>query len=297
MGDTLKWTSASLEAFPDLSWNQGKDGPGSSAVTPAVAATFNSNGDPDKVWCVFRGAGADLSMYAATYTSLPGWQGNWQISGGQLTYESPALTAFPQADPFCVYRGTDNGFYATKSTDGHTWTYHHPPYWNFTGPALATYKGRLWCVYTSYSDKKLYCVSTSNDQDWGISHPLNVETEKATALIAFKGRLWCMYQGAGDVLYVTTSADGVTWSPPASTGQSSDCAPALTWEPSNDALICVYGNTKDKSSFNYMCTTVDDPKNWTAPKPIGNGNLRASGDGAGIAYYNNSIYCVYRGNQ
>ncbi|MFE3760147.1 hypothetical protein ACFXPI_00015 [Streptomyces sp. NPDC059104] len=133
-------------------------------------------------------------------------------------------------------------------------------------PALAVFRGDLYCVYQGRGDDPdLWWTAHRADGGWSDDRPLPAHhTLGSPALAVFQDRLYCAHRGgSGDWGMALTSYDGKTWSPdrPVPSAESV-YGPALA--VFRDALHLAYADAGQR----IMVTTSRDGRTWTPPEPV-----------------------------
>ncbi|GGU48768.1 hypothetical protein [Streptomyces violascens] len=160
---------------------------------------------------------------------------------------------------------------------------------SLTGPALAEYSGKLYCVHRgSTSNENLYWTrfdGTSWNTDIGLGGHMSAHSP---ALAVYGNKLYCVHRGSGgnQELWVT-SFDGTRWSSDTRLGgHMSAHGPALAVY--GNKLYCVHRGAADTD----LWVTFFDGTRWSSDTRISG---QKSTHAPALAVYNGKLHCVYRG--
>ena len=164
-----------------------------------------------------------------------------------------------------------------------------------SSPALAPFKGALYCAFQGRDSGHALCVTRSYDGDTFFppaSIP-GVQIGSTPALAEFNGRLYCAFQAndSSHALVVTSSGDGQDWSAP------QVCSGILIGGPPtlaafNGRLYCAF-QANDPSNTLFV-TSCSDGQDWVSPArgyaefPVGSAPALTAFEGR--------LYCAYGAN-
>ncbi|MFI9748419.1 hypothetical protein [Streptomyces sp. NPDC052494] len=133
-------------------------------------------------------------------------------------------------------------------------------------PALAVFRGDLYCVYQGRGDDPdLWWTAHRADGSRAEDRPFpSHHTLGSPALAVYEDRLYCAHRGgSGTWGMALTSYDGDTWSPDQPVPYAESVyGPALA--VFQDALHLAYAEAGQQ----IMVTTSRDGRTWTAPEPV-----------------------------
>ncbi|SDK69024.1 hypothetical protein SAMN05421874_11060, partial [Nonomuraea maritima] len=113
-------------------------------------------------------------------------------------------------------------------------------------PALAVYRGHLYCVHRGTGDDTSLWWTRWDGSAWSPDQKLpGHQTSQAPALAAYKDRLFCVHRGASDHVLWWTAFDGSAWSDAERLpGHRTDERPALVSyrdrNATRDQLLCFH---------------------------------------------------------
>jgi murein DD-endopeptidase MepM/ murein hydrolase activator NlpD len=203
-----------------------------------AAASFGG-----KIYVIYRGTDDKLYI-TSSFNGVNGWSFNGQagwsrLSSDALTKSAPAVIPF-NGRLFVVHRGFDNHIYITSSYDGINWNNG----WSKvlgddtitpSAPAIGYFNGRLYIVHRGF-DNRIYFTSSSDGFSWDGWKALpgsSTFTASAPAIAfvptAFGQTLYITYRGTDNLSYVSTSANGSSWTNPivVSKNRVTRAAPAI----------------------------------------------------------------------
>jgi len=218
-------------------WNPSTPAGQTSSVSPALTVFGN-----ELVMAYVTGAAHNLAV--ATSTDAVHWTPH--ILTGQFTEVTPALTTFGN-QLVLAYVSTNgkNELLVTTSTNGVNWTTNTPVAGQYSelAPALTAFNNELVMAYVASNDSRELLVTTStNTVNWTTSTPVAGQYSPAAPALAvipnptsssgpfttFDLMMVYVSNSGSHLLLVTTSADGVHWTPTTEVGgQSSLVTPAL----------------------------------------------------------------------
>ncbi|WP_329625267.1 glycoside hydrolase [Streptomyces sp. NBC_01255] len=133
-------------------------------------------------------------------------------------------------------------------------------------PALAVFRGDLYCVYQGRGDDpELWWTAHRADGSWSEDRPFpSHHTLGSPALAVYEDRLYCAHRGgSGTWGMALTSYDGDAWGPDQPVPYAESVyGPALA--VFQDALHLAYAEAGQR----IMVTTSRDGHTWTTPEPV-----------------------------
>jgi BNR repeat-like domain len=175
-------------------------------------------------------------------------------------------------------------------------------------PALAAFKGKLYCVHEGKGEDGWLWYTTFDGKDWskdiylpnnekkvGTSGPHKRQGSRTfrgphAALAAFKDKLYCIHEGQnkdGKLWYITF--DGQNWSSdqplPNNVGTSGPPGLAVF----QGKLYCIHEEPAEQGKLRY--TTFDGEK-WSEDKDLR--DIKTSGPPS-LAEFNGKLYCFHQG--
>ncbi|MFP2925679.1 trypsin-like peptidase domain-containing protein [Pyxidicoccus sp. 3LG] len=213
--------------FDGTTWSPGDQ------LIPSASGAYGTTGSPaaavfrGKLYCVREGRDDSGWVWCATFDGT-NWSGDQLIStsGGTLGTSGPPTLVVFQNRLYCIREGrSDRGWlWCTSTTDGITWTTDSliPSNGNAFGtsgpPALATYRGLLYCVRQGRDDSGWVWCATFDGTNWSGDQliPNGSDAYGVTgspALVVYNDILYCIREGRSNSgqLWVATY-DGTTWS-------------------------------------------------------------------------------------
>ncbi|MEV6044110.1 hypothetical protein [Streptomyces xanthochromogenes] len=157
-------------------------------------------------------------------------------------------------------------------------------------PALAEFRGKLYCVHRGDQDDKLWWTvyDPARNNGWSADTALTGHfSADGPALAVYNDRLYCVHRGTGnDRNLWWTRFDGTNWSRDTRMNGASSRGPALATH--DGMLYCAYkGATNDE-----MWWTRFNGTSWSADQSFGAHRTAAS---PALASYNGHLWCVHRG--
>jgi chitinase len=260
------------------------------------------------------------------------WSADTKFGPG--TNQGPGLAVYDQL-LYCVHRGggTDPGHLYVTTYDGTSWssdvllpTAGGGGAGAFGAPALATFKGKLYCVHPGGGNapSQLY-ITTYDGSAWGADVALQttggfgiqvsslsggVKYSSSPALAVYGDTLYCVYNGAAPaagVLKFISTTDGAAWADSQTVAGSDGVAATMDDVDSpalavcDDVLYCFHSGGTQSPGYLRFCSlaagTTGTPA-WSADVQIKTGAEQdglVGGSSPSLAVYNNVLYCVHRG--
>lgn len=172
-----------------------------SSAGPALASVAG------KLHAVWKGAGADTAMYAATSADGVTWSAPAAAGADGRTSAGPAITALGDKLVLAWTETDGSVIHSSTSTDGITWT---TPVGvaadskSTAGPALTVADGAAIAAWKGFGDDTAMYVSSSADgSGWAarVQAGRDGRTSTTPAVGAFNGRLWITWATAVDHLW------------------------------------------------------------------------------------------------
>ncbi|MEV0391353.1 hypothetical protein [Nonomuraea sp. NPDC050643] len=157
-------------------------------------------------------------------------------------------------------------------------------------PALAEFRGKLYCVHRGDGDDKLWWTVYDPERNDGWSTDTAFPghfSGDGPALAVYGDQLFCVHRGAGnDKSLWWTRFNGTSWSPDTRMNGATSRGPALAtfW----GILYCVY---KDSNNDRLWYTGFGGAS-WGDDRLLGAHNTASN---PALAVYNDRLYCVHRG--
>jgi len=200
----------------------------------------------DVLWVAFTAA--NTSQYILLMSSADGstWSGNYNSgfnasgSGAALvSYNGELWMAFNYGSSY-TDDPTDSapcyGPFLASSANGQDWSRYgsaEPGILPGTAPSMTVFGDAIWLAFVSQGNINVCSYSTAQGWSPVVDTNLSALTGATPALVATASGLALAFIEAGSSGNIawSTSPDGVSWSTPQTTGQSSTMAPALLWLP------------------------------------------------------------------
>ncbi len=167
-------------------------------------------------------------------------------------------------------------------------------------PALATYKGKLYCVHEGRKNDGWLWYCSFDGAKWSEDKKLpDHGTSGPPAIAEYKGKLYCVHeeQGRGGWLWFC-SFDGKEWSkdkklPDHGTGTKKDRFPRAALAVYGDLLYCVHEGQRDVSDgWGWLWYCTFDGEKWSKDKRLPD---HGTSGGAGLAVAFGALYCFHEG--
>lgn len=186
----------------------------------------------------------------------------------------------------------DTSLWWTVMNSAHNWSQDE----KFSGhlskanPALAEFRGKLYCVHRGDQDDKLWWTVYDPERNNGWSADTAFSghfSGDGPALAVYNDHLYCVHRGAGnDKKLWWTRYSGTSWSADTQMNGATSRGPALA--TFNGLLYCAY---KDANSAQMWWTRFNGTS-WSADTLFGGHNTDSN---PALAVYNGLLYCVHRG--
>ncbi|KAK7429835.1 hypothetical protein QQZ08_003680 [Neonectria magnoliae] len=284
--DKMKWT-----VFTDGNWSSPAKFYGANfTIARPTLAKYEQN-----LYLFHRGAG-DENIWFMKYDPDLGWGESIQATSGQTSH---AVAAYEyETELHVVHKGMgDDARLYHQTFNGRRWTKGSTPMGNkytASGPALATFRGYLYCIARGTEDKLWgthYNGSSWTEYDTlGSGH---MYTSSSPALAVYDNELHCVARGTENNLW-WTRFDGTSWSTYTRINDGhvySSAAPSLC--VFRGRLFCVARGMDDLLWF-----TAYDGSKWSTYVHT---DFEIGGDGPAIIAYTNprsvndeEILCVFK---
>jgi hypothetical protein len=232
--------------------------PGQGSYHSPAIADFDG-----KLWMASIDPNTQLIRILYTTNGL-GWMEEPEIPGS-TSLIAPAITAFDNAlwlafvedDTERKLRITSSGDWSTSKWIAGASSAH--------APSLVVFKDTLWVAFLSNDSQKeiRLCQSSSDGSSWKPSISMNHQKSMVTpSLCTFKGQLWAasVLDDGSDVLVISSSPNGTSWSIVASLDQGTSHAPSLRSFDGRLRLAYI----ADDGSNRIFLSSSKDGMNWTA---------------------------------
>ncbi|MEV0621847.1 hypothetical protein AB0I81_51605 [Nonomuraea sp. NPDC050404] len=158
-------------------------------------------------------------------------------------------------------------------------------------PALAEFRGRLYCVYRGDQNDSLWWTvyDPARNDGWTTDRwfPSHFSAD-GPALAVFNDRLYCVHRGTGNDQHLWwTRFDGTSWSADTRMNAGSSRGPALA--TFNGHLYCVY---KSRDNDTNMWWMRFNGTTWSAETVFPGHRTSAN---PALAVFQNHLWCVHRG--
>ncbi|CAL9671106.1 hypothetical protein [Streptomyces sp. enrichment culture] len=156
-----------------------------------------------------------------------------------------------------------------------------------SNPALAVYKGKLYCVHRGDGDGRLWWTVYDPDTGWSTDTPFpNHYSASGPALAVFGDYLYCVHRGSDTSLW-WTRFNGSSWSTDTKMGGRTNDGPALAVY--NGKLYCAYKGYNENSLW--WCSF--NGSSWTGDQSFGSHRTNSN---PALAVYKNNLYAMYKGH-
>jgi hypothetical protein len=183
-----------------------------------------------------------------------------------------------------------------------------------TGPALAQFNERLYCVYRGKdNDTSMYWMDYTSADGWSDGteedkYPEELRPKKfpehqtagIPTLVEFKNKLYCFHRGGSDnvhLWYCTLSSDGKSWTRDQKIEvdgalSAYGCAAAVF----KDRLHLIFQEYEITNKRHLYHISTTDGTNWSARSAVNDGRWDlGSADIPGLVEYKGRLHMVYRG--
>ncbi|MFF9496535.1 hypothetical protein [Streptomyces flaveolus] len=193
------------------------------------------------------------------------------------------IPSAPREDTHLWWTVTGTGEDSGKWSDDEKFADHRSK----SNPALAVYKGKLYCVHRGDADGKLWWTVYDPDKGWSTDTAFpNHYSASGPALAVFGDYLYCVHRGSNDTLW-WTRFNGTSWSTDTKMGGKTNRGPALA--VFNGKLYCAYKGYDENSLW--WCTF--NGSSWSGDQSFGRHRTDSN---PALAVYNNSLYAMYKGH-
>ncbi len=186
----------------------------------------------------------------------------------------------------------DTSLWWTVMNTANSWSQDEkfPGHLSKANPALAEFRGKLYCVHRGDQDDKLwwtvYDPARNNGWSADTAFPGHLSGD-GPALAVYNDHLYCVHRGGGsDKRLWWTRFNGTSWSADTQMNGGTSRGPALA--TFNGFLYCAYkdgGNTQ-------LWWTRFNGSSWTADRLFGGHNTESN---PALAVFSGLLYCVHRG--
>lgn len=176
-----------------------------------------------------------------------------------------------------------------------------PAHYSYSTPALAEYKGNLYCVHRGFGkggdDTQLWMTTFNPDGEsqkkrWSTDTKIpNHWSKCAPGLAVYRDELHCVYRGhGGDSKLYHIIYDGDTWRSNTMEGSRADSGPALA--VFDGQLHCAHRGSGSDTQLQH---TIYDGQKWTGDKPITTEDSTSEHGPALVVDGYGELLLVYRG--
>jgi len=187
--------------------------------------------------------GANRQLFSRVSTTNGSTWSNWKPTTGYLGNEEPIQTIVRNGAIYQAFKGTDNGVYVLRSTDGETWTRSH-----LHGPVSGSFEldavgDRLVLNLRGSGHKGYTRYSSPEGTSWSSWLPLSAQMMGDVHQENVDGKLVQIYRGMDNQIQTRYSVDGVHWS---------------AWETGESAIAANDWRKDYLTAFN-LDTTLEAP--------------------------------------
>jgi len=297
----------------------GTDGLAAPPIVAAVAAAANIS--PSVATMILAGVGAAggvtleaaidaavgaicQAMGACTSDTFTG-DSNWSVTGlkGHKSDAAPALAT--QQSLFCVHKGQrdDNRLWCTSlPAIGGEWTTdtlmragdptNGRTFDTSKGPALAAYRGSLYCAYNNLDQGgALYYTTSTNGSTWSQPSAIpNAVAAAEPALAVFdESTLFCVFTDSDQNVLYTCSNDGTFWMQQPKPVGGSHAQEGVALADFAERLWCVF---REPGGDGLYYITLEGPAVWQTVKPFPDHRTRVKPT---LAAYRGTLCALYKG--
>ncbi|MGO1052577.1 hypothetical protein [Crossiella sp. CA198] len=227
------------------------------------------------------------------------WSTPVSVDVGVSQMATPSITTF-RGGRFAAWAGADGHIYSSVS-DGRGWSPKvkiaegSPQF--YAAPSAVEFNGKLVVVWRGFTRGQVFTehrAMSADGKDWAITStselPDPVRHTDSPALTVFNGKLYGLYLGKDQKQYLTTSADGLIWTPATVTlpGHQTNARPALT--VFNGKLHAAW--KAFNSSWMFLASSPDGV-NWTLVSRVAPDG--GTGSSPALAATGGKLYAAWRG--
>ncbi|MGL4622232.1 MAG: DNA/RNA non-specific endonuclease [Chroococcidiopsis sp.] len=165
-------------------------------------------------------------------------------------------------------------------------------------PAVAVFKGKLYCVYEGANNRGWLHYSVLDGQEWSEDKPIDGHgISGSPALAVYKDKLYCVYEGKGESGWLHyCTFDGQSWSKDEAlnygTSKRERRYPCASLAVYKGVLCCVHEGQGSKGKGWLWYATFDGEK-WSDDKKL---PKHSTNGGGSLTVIGDRLYCLYEGN-